>query len=81
MKTLGYFTAFLGGALAGAALGLLMARRRVQTHARRSPTLSMTSARSTTSVCHARRCATWLTISKRQQQTSQNKEEGNVFQR
>ncbi|MBO5601272.1 MAG: YtxH domain-containing protein [Prevotella sp.] len=25
MKTLGYFTAFLGGALAGAALGLLMA--------------------------------------------------------
>lgn len=25
MKSLGYFTAFLGGALAGAALGLLMA--------------------------------------------------------
>lgn len=25
MKTLGYFTAFLGGALTGAALGLLMA--------------------------------------------------------
>ena len=25
MKTLGYFTAFLGGALAGAAIGLLMA--------------------------------------------------------
>ena len=39
MKTLGYIGAFLGGAIAGAAVGLLLAPERVKTHVRRLQTL------------------------------------------
>ena len=35
MKTLGYISAFIGGAIAGAALGILMAPEKVLTHAQK----------------------------------------------
>lgn len=49
MKTFGYIATFLGGAIAGAAIGLLLAPKKVWTRAQRLLTRWMTSARSTTS--------------------------------
>ena len=47
MKTLGYIGAFLCGSITGAALGLLLAPEREQTHEQRLLMLLTTSARST----------------------------------
>lgn len=48
MKTLGYIGAFLGGAIAGAAIGLLAAPESGKTHVRKSHQQSRISVTSTT---------------------------------
>ncbi len=64
MRTVGYIGAFLGGAIAGAVVGLLIAPQ----EGKRTPL--MISARNMTSNCRKKMLMTWLTTSKRLQQTS-----------
>lgn len=55
MKALGYIGAFLGGAIAGSALGLILLLRRVRIHVARLLMLLTISAASITSSL-AKRC-------------------------